>query len=493
MTGETIPLADDFAPPSEAEWMRLVDRTLKGGTFEQLRTPTADGAMMEPLYPRADRPAAVRAGPPADPERPWDVRTIVDHPDPTRANVDALADLDGGAASLLLALDPTGEAGVATGSREDLARTLDGVLLDLAPVALDAGWMGPVAADWLAELAKGGPAAPLQFHMDPLGTWARTGVSPGPVEAHLALAAETGARHAGTYPKAGLFLASGRAVHEAGGSEGWELGVAAAAAIAYARALTEAGLSEGDAWGRITLGLSADVEHLTTTAKLRAARVIWAKLTAACGVPDALGAPARIEVRSSRRMLARRDVWTNLLRLTVAGFGAALGGAEAVVLEPFTAPLHGPGARASALGRRQARNTQLVLMEEAGLGRVADPAGGSGWIEARTDGLARAGWAALRAIEAAGGLVEALRCGLVAERVEAARAARLADYAADRLGLIGVTRFPNNHEEPPTLEAVRPEGGSGPDLRLPGPDSRRPPLNPIRWAEPFEEGGRDGR
>ena len=486
MNAETIPLADDFAPATEADWLRLVDKTLKGQPFETLLTPTADGGVMQPLYAQAE-PAAVRAAPADDPERPWDVRAIVDHPDPQRANADALDDLNGGAASLLLALDPSGAAGVAAGSRDDLARVLDGVLLDLAPVALDAGWMGPAAADWLAELAKGGPAAPLRFNLDPLGTWARTGATPGPVEAHVRLAAETGARHADTYPRAGVFLASGRAMHEAGGSEGQELGMAAAAAIAYARALEAAGMPAADAWGRITLGLSADVEHLATAAKLRAARVIWAKLTAACGVE----APVRIEARSSRRMLSTRDSWTNLLRLTVAGFGAALGGAEAVILEPFTAPLQGPGTRPSPLGRRQARNTQLVLMEEAGLGRVADAAGGSGWMEARTDELARAGWAFMQAIEAAGGLRAALASGLVAEAAAAKREARRADHAADRLGLIGVTRFPNMHDEPPALEPVDPGAfaRSGVDPCLPGTEDRCPPLEPIRWAEPFESEG----
>jgi methylmalonyl-CoA mutase len=197
--------------------------------------------VLDALQPAGEAPAAARGGPAVDAERPWEVRTIVDHADPVRANADALQDLENGAASLLLTLDPSGARGVAAGSAAELGRALEGVLLDLAPVALDAGWLGPVAGDWLAELAKGGPAAPLALHMDPLGTWAREGVSPGPVEAHLRAAAETAARHAATYPKATLFLASGRPVHEAGGSEGWELGFAAAAALAYARAMTEPG------------------------------------------------------------------------------------------------------------------------------------------------------------------------------------------------------------------------------------------------------------
>lgn len=485
MDQEIIPLAADFPPAAQEAWERAALKALKGEPLERLRNRTADGLVLDALQPAGEAAAAARGTAAGDPERPWALRTIVDHPDPARAGADALQDLENGAASLLLTVDPSGARGVAAGSATDLGRALEGVLLDLAPVALDAGWLGPVAGDWLAELAKGGPAAPLALHMDPLGTWAREGVSPGPVEAHLTAAAETAARHAPTYPRATLFLASGRPVHEAGGSEGWELGFAAAAALAYARAMTEAGVE--DPWGRIVLGLSADVEPLATAAKLRAARVIWGKLTSACGV----AAPARVEARSSQRMLARMDAWSNLLRLTAAGFGAAVGGADAVVLEPFTAPLAGPGQRPGGLARRQARNIQLVLMEEAALGRVSDAAGGSGYLETLTDGLARAGWAALQAIERAGGLQAALAGGVVQDAAEAARDERAADYRDGRLALVGVTRFPNAKDEPPALETVEISVAAGPEVRRPGADSVCRPLTPVRWAEAFEAGAEE--
>ena len=480
MSEAVIPLAEDFPPASRERWEALVARTLKGEPFERLRSRTADGITIEPLHPPAEAASPVRAAPAEDASRPWDLRTVVDHPDPAQANAQALGDLENGAASLLIALDPTGDRGVATGDRDDLGRTLEGVLLDLAPVALDAGFLGPLAADWLADLAKGGPAAPLRFHMDPLGAFAEAGSSPGPIGLHVAKAAETAARHAQTYPRARAFLASGRVVHEAGGSEGWELGFALAGAVAYARALTEAGMDVQAAFERITLGLSADAEYFIGIAKLRAARLLWAKVTAACGVST----PAMLEVRSSRRMLAKLDAWTNLLRLTTAGFGAATGGADVVTLDPFTAPF----GRPSPLARRQARNIQLVLMEEAGLGRVADPAGGSGHVEALTDGLARAGWAAFQAIERAGGAVEALKSGLVAEAVAGAREARAQAYADEVLGLVGVTRFPNKHDEPPATDTVHPAAFArpSPDFGLPGPEDQCPPLQPVRWAQPFE-------
>jgi methylmalonyl-CoA mutase len=342
-------------------------------------------------------------------------------------------------------------------------------------------------ADHLAALCRPTPAAAPAFHLDPLSAFARSGASPGPVESHLVSAATTAVRLAGHLPNASLFLASGRPAHEAGGGEAQELGLALAAALAYAKAGTRAGLSMERAFRGIVLGLSADADTFVTIAKLRAARALWARLTAACGVE---GAQAVIEARSSRRMLAAVDPWVNLLRLTAAGFGAALGGADAVILDAFTDPLGLP----TAFARRQARNTQLVLMEEAHLGRVADPAAGSGYVESLTDQLARAGWAVFQAIERQGGVVRALESGAFQAEVAAVRDRRLQDVARRKAGLIGVSEFPNLSEAVVAVEDADPAvfARPAPTVRLPGPDSGCEPLAPIRWAEPFERlRGRD--
>src|SRR5690606_23922402 len=150
--------------------------------------------------------------------------------------------LSHGAGSLLLRLDPTGAAGVAVGAMEDLGQVLDGVLLDVAPVALDAGFLGAEAANGLAGLAKGAPEARPAFHPDPLSAVAAPGVSEREIGGHVAAAAETAARRAGAYPRASLFQAWGRVVHKAGGAAPLELGVMAAAAVAYLRAGDAAGL-----------------------------------------------------------------------------------------------------------------------------------------------------------------------------------------------------------------------------------------------------------
>ncbi len=485
MTVATTPLAEEFGAQGDAatraRWMALVEKTLKGQSFDDaLTVKTPDGLTIQPLYTAEDGVAVARDLRARDPERPWDLRTRAAHPDPARVAKDIMVDLEGGAASVLLRLDPAGVDGVAVGSADDLAKALSGVLLDLAPVALDAGFLGPKAADWLGALAKAAPNAPLAFHLDPLTAFAVAGVSPGPIESHVFNAATVASRLAGTYAKASLFLATGRAAHEAGGSNTEELAVMTASALAYAKALVRSGLTLEDAFGRIVLGVSLDGEYFTGVAKVRAAKAMWARLADACGVSVA----PRIEARSSRRMLAKADAWTNLLRLTSAGFAGAVGGADAILLDAFTDAIGLP----TAFARRQARNTQLVLMEESNLGRVADPAGGAWYLDSLTDQLARAAWEYFQAIERAGGIIKALENGLVAEAVAKTRAAQEAAFADKSRKILGVTVFPNADDKVPEVETPDPAAFAvaGPDVRLPGPDSHCPALKPVRFAAAFE-------
>jgi methylmalonyl-CoA mutase len=459
---DTTLIDPGFPPAGEAAWRALVAKTLGDKPFESLERVTVEGLPIAPLYAAADRPASFPTRP-FDTDRPWDLRALSAHPDPARANAELLADLTGGAASVII----SGHA-----SLDALDRALKDVIVELAPVGLEAGFHGPKAADALHAVAKASPAARLNLNLDPLGALAGAGVSPGPIEAHLISAATVAARYAQTYPQAQLFLASGRVVHEAGGGEALEVAFAAVSAIAYARALIRAGLPAVDAFARITLGLSADADTYVTLAKLRAARAVFARVATASGAAPL----ARIEARSSRRMLTAQDPWTNMIRLTAAGFAAAAGGADAVVLGAFTDALGLP----TAFARRQSRNAQLVLMEEAGVGRVVDPGAGSGFIEALTDQIARAAWDRLQVIEGMGGVVAALETGLVSREIAAAVDAR------GEPRILGVTVFPPAKDEPVEIEPVAPAALDPETARLPGPDSRCPPLNPVRLSEPFE-------
>ena len=474
-------LTEGFAAPAREQWLAAVRAALKGAAVADLTHHTVEDLAIAPLY--GPEPHSARRSPQrsAAPDGAWDVRAVVVHPDPAEANRRILDALAGGAGSILLKIDPSGQAGCAIASGQDLSRALDGVMLEAATAALDAGFLGPEAARWLADAARGSPGAKLALHLDPLTAFAQAGQSPGPIDAHVAHAAEVAAEVGAAHPHAALFLATGAAVHEAGGSAAQELGFMAACAIAYAKALTAAGLPMAQALAGVTFGVCVDGEHLQSIAKLRAARDIWARIAGACGVD----APARIEARSSRRMLTALDPWTNLIRLTAAGFAAGAGGADAVVLAPFTDALDG----SSPLADRLARNIQLILIEESHVGAVGDPAAGSWFIEDLTCELAREGWGVFRAIEAQGGAARALEQGFIAGSVEGVRLARAAAVADGSAPILGVTLYPDPDPSPVGLDRTDPAAfaKTGPDLRQHGADSHCQALVPVRTAEVAEQ------
>jgi methylmalonyl-CoA mutase len=479
-----ISLTNGFAPADKAAWRALVDKTLNGAAFEErLVSKTYDGIDIQPLYTAANASPpladALRPHGSFDADRAWDIRALVDDPDPAEANRLLLADLEGGASSLLMKIDPSGQAGVAIASKADLEQTLDGVLFDLAPVALDAGFLGPLAAGWLYEIAASKTLKPhLHLHLDPLGAFARAGESPGPIQARLVEAAKA----AIAFDAKTAFLASGQTVHEAGGSDAQEIASMAAIGIAYVKALADAGLDLKSAVRRVALGLAADADYFATIAKFRAARIVWAKIVVALGQTPTF----TIEARSSRRMLSALDPWVNMLRLTSAAFGAGVGGADAIVLDSFTQPL----GRSTPFARRHARNIQLVLMEEAHLGRVADAAGGAWYVETLADRIAQAAWKMFQEIERCGGVLSALSCGLIAEAVERTRTQRIADLADKAVRIVGVTAFPSADPTAPDVEIFdpRPYAKRSPPIAESGADGFCPALKPWRAAEAFEGG-----
>ena len=156
-------------------------------------------------------------------------------------------------------------------------------------------------------------------------------------------------------------------------------------------------------------------------------------------------------------MMSKYDPWVNMLRTTVAAFAAGVGGADTVTVLPFDSPLGVP----DAFGRRIARNTSSLLIDESHVAHVADPAGGSYAVEKLTDDLARAGWDELGRIEESGGIEAALADGSLRSRIDETVARRENEIAHRVRPLTGVTEFPNLAETLPEREPV-PTGSTGP-------------------------------
>src|SRR4051794_30052176 len=446
MTSATddLPLAADFPKATVEDWRKLVDGVLKGAPFEKLVGKTYDGLRLEPVYARAHgaAPLAGRA-----PGAPWQIMQRIDHPDAAQANAQALHDLENGADGLELefAGGPGARGfGLPDAKRETLARVLEGVVFDAGmAIALNPVLGRDNAGMNLAGLVETRGLEPakvdIRFNYQPLTTMAVRGAAP----ASWPEMAPPFARMIGDLLARGFkgpfALADGRPVHDAGGSEAQELGFALAVAVAYLRALEAGGMSLEMARAAISFRLCADADQFLTMAKFRALRLLWARIEESCGLTPK---PVLVAAETAWRMLTRRDPYVNMLRATMATFSAGLGGADSITVLPHTLALGLP----DAFARRAARNTQLVLLEESNLAKVADPAAGSGGIEALTHQLCDAAWVLFQEIEKAGGVFAALEQDLIQKKVAATRAVRETNIARRKEVLTGASEFPNLDE-----------------------------------------------
>ncbi|MDH6438879.1 methylmalonyl-CoA mutase [Streptomyces sp. SAI-144] len=469
-----LSLAAEFPDANLEQWHGLVAGVLRksgkevSGTAAEdaLSTALEDGLRTRPLYTAHDAapdpgfpgfaPFVRGARAEGNTTGGWDVRqrhAVAD-------NTAVLTDLENGVTSLWLV---AGEGGIPVAS---LGNVLDGVFLDLAPVALDAGSQVASAAQELLRLydERGidRKAARGSLGADPLGHEARTGQA-----LDFAPVVPLARRCAEEYPGLRALTVDALPYHEAGGSAAQELGASIATGVAYLRELTEAGLSVEQACAQLEFRYAATADQFLTIAKLRAARRLWARVAEVCGAPGA-GAQAQHAVVSPV-MMTRRDPWVNMLRATIATLAAGVGGADAVTVLPFDHALGLP----DAFARRIARNTSTILVEESHLSRVIDPAGGSWYVERLTDELAEAAWQFFRTIERDGGQAAVLRSGRLRTDLATTWAQRSKKLATRREPVTGVSEFPFLSEKPV--------------VRDPAPEQPAGGLPRVRRDEAYEE------
>jgi methylmalonyl-CoA mutase len=464
--------ANLFPGHTEADWRKAAEATLKGTSLETLVSETADGVRIEPVYPPAEGPRAIRPG------GPWRIIARVDHAHADEANAQALEDLANGADGLQVvssgALGAYG-FGLRGFDSATLHKAFDGVRFDGgADFELDLGTDGPDQALSFGALIERSGARPedclIAFGLDPFAALA-CGPFPADWSAQTRRYMETAfvLRSKG-FP--GPFLvADARAVHAAGGTPAQELAFALAAAVALLRLLEETGAPLGEARALIAFRLAADADELATLSKFRALRIAWSHVEEACSLEPRA---ARVQAESAWRMMTARDPYVNVMRGAAAAFSAGLGGADSVSVLPHTLAAGFP----DSLARRLARNAQLILLRESNLGFVADPAAGAGAFEALTRALCEKAWRLFQEIEGQGGLPSALANGAFRRQVAASAAALVRNTASIKAPITGVSAHADLDEPPVEL--------------APGAPKREPfalaegGLAPIRLAAPFE-------
>jgi methylmalonyl-CoA mutase len=473
----TFTLEDDFPPAGCDDWRARAEADLAGEPFEKkLVTHTYEGIDIQPVYTRHDQPG--ESDPNGFPGLPpfvrgarllvgaetgWDLRQEHAHPDPEIANAAILDDLRGGVSSVLLrldfaarnGLDPDDAAGDEYAGRDgmmiyhvnDLETTLAGVHPQMIGVTLEAGAAFlPAAAVLVAYWRRRGLALDQPrgaFNADPLAVLARDGqlpVTPNEALVQLADLAAWTAKHC---PHVTAVRVGTAPYHHAGATAVQDIAFGMATAVEYLRAMTGAGLVIDAAAKQILFSISVGTHHFLAIAKLRAARRLWAQIVEACGGAPDTGA-MRLHSRVSKRVLTQRDPHVNLLRNTVAVFAAGLGGAEAITSVPFDSVANLP----DDFSRRIARNTVLILQEEAHLHRVIDPPGGSWYLDKLTDQIANRSWVIFQEIERQGGMLQSLQSGWVSQQIDSAFAPRAKNIARRKEGITGVSEFPNIGEAP---------------------------------------------
>ena len=457
--------AEPGAPATEEDWLRAAAAVLRRSGRMTAQAPdtdvlgaltrkTLEGIAIPPLGTASA--AAGLAGAPvaAATGAGWDIRALVTDADPVGAGASAVADLENGATSLWLEV---GGHGLAVG---DLASVLDGVYLDMAPVVLQpVGDVGDIAvARSFADVLRTrgvAPAPGTNLGADPLARVGRGADLTAELSEIASLANDLGVR---------AIVVDGTVAHAAGAGDVAELGYTLAAGAEYLRLLTRAGMSVRDALRLIEFRYAATGEQFVTIAKFRAARTLWHRVAELSGADPADRAQPQHAVTSGP-MMTRYDPWVNLMRTTVAAFSAGIGGADAVTVLPFDAALGVP----EALGRRLARNISSLLISEAHVAEVADPAAGAYAVEVLTAKIADAAWAEFARIERDGGISQVVGDGSLRARWASTARERRVRIAHRRIPITGVSEFPHRDEVLPERTPPAPVGHG------------------ERWAAEFED------
>jgi methylmalonyl-CoA mutase len=238
-------------------------------------------------------------------------------------------------------------------------------------------------------------------------------------------------------PKFNCISVSGYHMQEAGATADIELAYTLADGLEYLRTGVKAGLNIDDFAPRISFFWGIGMNHFVEIAKLRAARMLWAKIVQGFGPKNPKSLALRAHCQTSGWSLAAQDPYNNIVRTCVEALAAALGHTQSLHTNALDEALALP----TEFSARIARNTQIHLQQETGITRVIDPCGGSYYVERLTHELMHGAWKLIEEVEALGGMTRAIETGLPKMRIEEAAARRQANIDAGKDVIVGVNAF----------------------------------------------------
>jgi methylmalonyl-CoA mutase len=461
-----------------ADWQALAAKEVKGA---DLTWHTPEGIDIKPLYTAEDVEGVdpglpgffpftrgVRATMYAG--RPWTVRQYAGFSTAEESNAFYRRNLAGGQKGLSVAFDlathrgydsdhprvvgDVGKAGVAIDSVEDMKILFDGIPLDKMSVSMTMnGAVLPCLAFYIVAAEEQG-VAPEQLEgtiqNDILKEFMVRNTYIYPPEPSMRIVADIIGFTAERMPKFNSISISGYHMQEAGATQVQELAFTLADGMEYVRAAMASGLSVDAFAGRLSFFFAIGMNFFMEVAKLRAARLLWARIMQDFGAKDPRSMMLRTHCQTSGVSLTEKDPYNNVIRTTVEAMAAAFGGTQSL----HTNALDEAIALPTDFSARIARNTQLVLQEETGITKVVDPLGGSYYVEALTKELADKAWALIEEVEALGGMTKAVESGMPKQEIEKAAAARQARIDRGEEVVVGVNKYQPASEETIDILAI---------------------------------------
>ena len=471
----------DFPRKILEDWQALAAKELGGTAPESLVWQTAEGIAIKPLYTRSDleRLEGVETLPGFAPylrgvratmyaNRPWTIRQYAGFSTAEESNKFYRENLKAGQMGLSVAFDlathrgydsdhprvvgDVGKAGVAIDTVEDMKILFDGIPLERMSVSMTMnGAVLPVLAGFIvAAEEQGVPAAKLQgtIQNDILKEFMVRNTYIYPPGPSMRIVADIIEYTAKQMPKFNSISISGYHMQEAGATCVQELAFTLADGLDYVRAALSRGLGIDEFAPRLSFFFCLGMNFFMEIAKLRAARLLWAKLMSEFNPKNPASLQLRTHCQTSGVSLTEQDPYNNIIRTTIEAMAGVLGGTQSLHTNSFDEALALP----TPFSARIARNTQLIIAEESGITHVVDPLGGSYYVESLTHSVASAAMDLIKEVEALGGMTKAVEQGMPKLRIEEAAARRQARIDRGEETIVGVNKY--EPEETPAVKLL---------------------------------------
>ncbi|WP_269522302.1 methylmalonyl-CoA mutase family protein [Coraliomargarita parva] len=471
----TDKLLEEFTAPSKEEWREAAEKLLKGKPFDKImKQMTPEGILLEPIFWKdvLDELPAVETLPGTDGylrgttaagynKEPWEIAQELPYGTPVEFNRAAREDLMRGQNALNIILDiatlkgadpdsaqagEVGACGVSLACLKDIETAFKDIVPDAVSFHIRTGCaglsVGALFFAWLEKLGVNKTQVKGSLGMDPVAVHAAAGTLPVKLKELLDEQSVLTRYCVNEAPGIKAIAVSSLPYHQAGGSAVEELGAALATGAFYIEQMVERGLTVDEAASQIRFSFAVGPNFFMEIAKIRAARVLWAKVVAAFG-GSAESQKICLHARTGLYNKTQKDPYVNMLRTTTEALSAVIAGVDSLCVGNFDEVMRLP----DTFSRRISRNTQVILQEECELTDVVDPAGGSWAIEWLTNQVAEKSWAFFQEIEGKGGIEGALKSGFIQESIAKTAAGMEKLLNSRRMSLVGTNVYPNVGEK----------------------------------------------